>query len=328
MKARTFRISLLAALLCVFTITSAASAGEPLRIATGGKNGTYCACAQDMAAAAKKKGLDVEVINTSGSMENIKLLKSGDADIAFVQSDVLGFLFQKDKDAGRKFKVLFPLYDEEVHILANDKIKSIKDFEKRRIATGNQKSGSWLTVSTIVFQEAIPSVKKVTDLSPEEAVIALLSGQVDAMVYVAGKPTPLFEKLNKMKKDPKKAKLLDKIHMLPVDDPKLLSAYYHQSKLGPSDYPWMKEEVPTLAVKAYVVRYDPNYDEYDSHTAEKDPQIAQLIQVVKENIGQWKKTGHEKWKQVNIDAPLLPPWERDPFLLNDVQVEDLEKMFE
>ncbi|MEW5733793.1 MAG: TAXI family TRAP transporter solute-binding subunit [Thermodesulfobacteriota bacterium] len=327
MNSKTFRVGLLTFLAFALVFASGASAAEPLRVATGGPNGTYCAFAKEIAAAAKGQGLDIEVLNTAGSMENIKLLKTGKADVAFVQSDVLGFLLQTEKNAAREFKVIFPLYNEEVQILANNKIQSISDFKGKRIVTGSQRSGSWLTVSNIIFQLAIPTVNKITDMDPDDAVIAVLTGRADAMVYVGGRPTPLFTKLEKMAQDPKQCKLLQKVHMLPVDDSKLLSAYYTQSTLGPSDYSWMSSQIPTLAVKAYMIRFDPQYNASEVRANPKDQQISQLIKVVRDNIETWKKSGHDKWKQVDIDAKLLAPWEREPLLMNDVQVEDLKDIF-
>lgn len=59
-------------------------------IATGGQNGAYYAVAKKYAALVQKEGLTLEVRETAGSVENLKLLadKTSGVSIAIVQSGV------------------------------------------------------------------------------------------------------------------------------------------------------------------------------------------------------------------------------------------------
>ncbi len=60
-----------------------------ITIATGGEGGKYERAGVLIAAQLKKKGADAEVINTTGSVENLQLLRDGDAHIVLSQADTL-----------------------------------------------------------------------------------------------------------------------------------------------------------------------------------------------------------------------------------------------
>src|SRR4051812_38999577 len=72
---------------------SPASADEALGIVTGPKTGTYYAFGKDIAQVAGKAGIDVDIKQSEGSIDNIKRINSSEnAALGIVQSDVLGFL--------------------------------------------------------------------------------------------------------------------------------------------------------------------------------------------------------------------------------------------
>jgi len=60
-----------------------------LTIAAGQPGGTYRAFAVRYAAFLKNEGIDLQIRQTAGSMENISLLRNGSVDLAFVQGGTL-----------------------------------------------------------------------------------------------------------------------------------------------------------------------------------------------------------------------------------------------
>lgn len=183
----------------------AVCAGEDhdLRIATGSKLGTYFRFGSDIAGIAQQHGVTVKVLNTQGSLDNLELMKRGRADLAIVQSDAIGVLYQIDPDFVNDLRVVFSLYPEEVHILARKNIASIDDLSRKKVATGTEKSGNNVTMMILLNKMIVAGVEKVKDLSPKDAVTAVLTGDIDAMAYASGKPADLFMCLNKLQGDPK-----------------------------------------------------------------------------------------------------------------------------
>ena len=123
------------------------SAEKPtIRFATGPKNGNY----QYFGELLKKKAdkVDIQLRTTAGSMENLRLISSGDIDMAIVQSDVLAML--GTKFPGRKLiSEQSTLYEEMVQLIVNSNsgIKSIEDINPRKttIYIGPEGSGTSMT---------------------------------------------------------------------------------------------------------------------------------------------------------------------------------------
>jgi TRAP-type uncharacterized transport system substrate-binding protein len=61
-------------------------------IATGSSDGSYFQIAQDIKNVAGKENIDIQVMPTKGSIENIQLLGAGKVDLAIVQLDALRFV--------------------------------------------------------------------------------------------------------------------------------------------------------------------------------------------------------------------------------------------
>ena len=59
-----------------------------IRFAAGGVDGQYYALAEQYAEALGAHGIEVEVLETAGTVENFALLKAGDADVALLQGGI------------------------------------------------------------------------------------------------------------------------------------------------------------------------------------------------------------------------------------------------
>ena len=69
-----------------------ASVASAFTIATGPSDGSYSQIAQDIKSVAGKENIDIQVMPTKGSLENIQLLGTGKVDMAIVQLDALRFV--------------------------------------------------------------------------------------------------------------------------------------------------------------------------------------------------------------------------------------------
>jgi TRAP transporter TAXI family solute receptor len=288
-------------------------AAQGLGMVTGSKAGTYFQFGQDLARLARTRGLDLMVKESEGSIANIlRLVSAENAMLAIVQSDVLGFLRRSEdpevRHIAERLRLVFPFYNEEVHLFARKQIRRFEDLEGKRVVVGTQGSGNWLTSSNLLLTVKVRPAERI-ELPPPEAVHAVLRGEADAMFYVAGKPVKLFTAVSELQKDPQYAKLVEEVHFVPLNHEDMLREYA-ASAIGPGNYGWVAETVPTVAVKAVLISYDFS-SRRTPYYRKRCEQLSQLHRLVRDNVAELKQSGHPKWKEVDLDEA-IGIWERDP----------------
>ncbi len=338
-----------AALLILMVISSAAFSANAqakdicndkmrqIGVVTGGAKGTYKKIGSDLHRLMSRElgtdYLELCVKESAGSFANVQRLASAEnAGIGIVQSDVIETLKTQELNSSRDIKelrLIAPLYNEEVHILANKKVKSLKDLANKKLNVGTFRGGSWVTATAIIQALNLPIEKHPTILTMDqsEALEAVLDGEIDAMIYVAGKPVELFADLKKYKG----SKRMKNVHFVSgaredFDDASNLP--YFQTEITPQDYPWMEESVSTLAVKALLISYDfaKITDSFSkrklNYFERRCSQFDQIGTVLRDNIGSLKNNvngWHSKWQQVDLDAQ-VPGWERDLCSWNSISI--------
>lgn len=276
---------------------------KQIGMVTGSKTGTYIQFGNDIAGVAKTVGLDILVKDSQGSIDNIRRINSKkNATFGIVQSDVLGFLSRSENPEMRqlagRLRLIFPFYNEEVHLFANKAVTVLNDLQGKRVVVGEQGSGTWLTaINTLQITGVKPA--ELLSLPPLQGVTAVLKGEADALFYVAGKPVSLFTKVGNLINKPEFAPMLANVHFVPLDDARLLREY-PAAKLNQTDYEWMSGETPTIAVKAVLMSFDFS-GKQNSYFVQRCQQLATLGQAIRANLSQLKQTGHPKWKEVNLD---------------------------
>lgn len=288
------------------------SDARQIGMVTGSKTGTYIQFGNDIAGVAKTVGLDILVKDSQGSIDNIKRINSKEnATFGIVQSDVLGFLSRSESPEMRqvagRLRLIFPFYNEEVHLFANKSIKSFNDLQGKKVVVGEQGSGTWLTAMNLL---QLTGVKPAETLNtpPLQGVTAVLKGEADAMFYVAGKPVNLFTKVGNLITKADFAPLLANVHFVPLDDPRMLREY-QPARIGLADYDWLQEDVPTIAVKAVLMSFDFS-GKQSPYFVRRCQQLAKLGQAIRASIDQLRQTGHPKWKEVNLDEK-VGVWQLD-----------------
>jgi TRAP transporter TAXI family solute receptor len=285
---------------------------EGIGMVTGSKTGTYIKFGRDIAKMARKVGLDILVKKSEGSLDNIRLLVSREnAAFGIVQSDVLGFLSGDDDPATRRIsgrlRLVFPFYNEEVHLFARREIRRFEDLDGKRVVVGTRGSGNWVTSTNLLRMLDVNPAERV-ELSPIDGASAVLAGDADAMFYVAGKPVQLFTNIRDMEKDPRYANLVREVHFVPLNHEKMLQEYV-VAAIGSDDYEWLDETVPTVAVKAVLVSFDFS-SKRNLYYRKRCEQLSKLGRVIRDNFAELQQTGHRKWKEVDLDEK-IGIWRRD-----------------
>ncbi|MEK8017376.1 MAG: TAXI family TRAP transporter solute-binding subunit [Candidatus Parabeggiatoa sp.] len=222
----------------------------------------------------------------NGSLDNINAIHDRpDIQLGIAQSDALSYMrdYLGEAQKMKQIKMVFPLYNKEVHILAKKEISSFYDLTGKSVAIGQEKSDSYLT-ATQLFKLAKIEPKYVKK-GGTEAINELLNGQIDAIFHVAGYPVKCFKDI---------AQNSD-LHLLPITPKKEFTYLYPSTTIPASTYgDWQKEYVQTIAVKAVLITYD--YNERNDICNN----VGKLANKIYNNLDWLKQNGHEKWKTVNF----------------------------
>jgi TRAP transporter TAXI family solute receptor len=301
---RSIAARLAAALIFVLSLGTPATAQEfEKNILTGGPTGTYIQFGRDIAGIVDACGLTLNVNESAGSLENfLGVRKRSFTQFGIVQSDVLEYLrtyAADDADIARAIagvRIAFPLYNEEVHVLATRDIADLAGLDGRRVAVGVEDSGTFLTASLVLDLAGVDPAERVT-INADEALQRLLAGEIDAFFYVAGAPTRIFED---------EAIDGERFHLVPIADP-VLQAVYLPAEIEAGTYPFQDGPVNVIAVKAVLMTYEfnPGRNAYHRASCEAVTDVSNLILTQFDDL---RETGHPKWQEVDLnDIP--PGWE-------------------
>jgi uncharacterized protein len=288
-------ITTFVALVLVLGVGAVASAAD-LGIITGGEKGTYYQFGLNLQALGKQKGVNVTVHNSKGSIENVyAVYQRPGVQLGIVQSDVLAFVSRVQTDPvlkriAKKTRLVFPLYNEEVHVLARGGIAGFEELADKRVAIGREGSGNYLT-ARLLFNLSEITPREMVPIDTDEALAELKAGRIDAMFYVAGYPVKLFAE---------GVTDADGLALVPILD-KTIAEYYASSEIPAGTYGWQSAPVPTVAVKAALVSFD--YRRLNCDV------VGQFAKTIADNMEWLVKNGHPKWKSVDLNYP-LKGWEQ------------------
>ena len=185
---KRFIIHCSAAILLLLLAASLCPAAEDMGIITGGEKGTYYQFGLDLQRLTKPTGVNLTVYPSKGSIENIfAVYQRPGVQLGIVQSDVLAFVARVQSDPvlsriAKKTRMVFPLYNEEVHLLARRGIRDFDDLTGRRVAVGRDGSGTYLTarllfkLSEVAPSEMVPGVSPCSPLRLDGVSVARLAG--------------------------------------------------------------------------------------------------------------------------------------------------------
>lgn len=297
--------------------------GKSLGMVTGSLTGTYYRFGNDIRKAVLPDDVKIDVKESTGSVDNINRITSNEnAALGIVQSDVLGFLMRSQEPQSKKIaenlRMVFPFYQEEVHVIALSHVRNFYHLNGKTVIVGPNGSGSWLTAMNLFNLTGVRPAKLLR-LSAEEGLIEILRGRADAMIFVGGKPVKLFENLNQVIEE--KDKELERVHLVALDDKKLL-AEYAPAQITPADYKFVDRNIPTIAVTAVLVTY--NFASEDSTYAQaRCDEIHKFSKSLSGRVDELRKSGHPKWREVNLNAD-VGVWKRDECSVSNPATKSIE----
>lgn len=283
------------------TIRSRINSGT-VGIISGGIGGTYIRIATDLATVLDDGDkLRILPVAGKGSVQNITdILYLRGIDIGIVQSDVLAYLKNQGvhKSISNRIHYLTKLYNEEFHLVASNRFKSISQLVGQKVNFGVKGSGTYMTASTVFKALGI----KVKPVSHDQALALdkIKKGQIAATVYVTGKPARAIAAL----------KGRQGYRLLSVPYSQNLRTTYLPASLSSEDYPALipaGANVKTIAVGAVmaVFNWPANTGRYKKVKAFVDGFFSNFDKFQKE-------PRHKKWREVNLAAE-LPGWIRFPY---------------
>lgn len=300
-------------LLFFYTFPAWAGSGEAIGLATGSKTGTYIKIGRDIAKyVAQPVNLHLFVVESAGSTDNIMKLTDDTQNtlLAIVQSDVLHKLKSPEsapelQQIAAQLRLIYPLYNEAVHLLAKTEIQQFSDLSGKKVNIGKATSGTAMTANNL-FELARVEPGERLDLDTDQALLKLLQGEIDAMVYVGAKPNGfLLEKMRTFEADDDLKPFLDGIHFVPLDNLASLSGEYVAETFSHEDYPIISNEVKTLALKALLITLDIS-SEKDSFHQQRCRQLGQLARALRQNFARLQTEGEakDKWQQIDLNQTL------------------------
>jgi len=177
----------------------------------------------------------------------------------------------------------------------SDDIRTIDQLAGATVNFGNKGAGTYMT-STVVFDSLGINVTPTT-FDQALALEKLKSGEIDAIVYIAGKPARLFTEITPQ----------DGLRLVSVPFSEPLQDAYLPSSFSDQDYGGLVppgEQIETIAVGAVmaVFNWQPGTFRYQK--------VERFITAFFENFQQFlQKPRHDKWQEVNLAAE-LPGWTR------------------
>ena len=233
-----------------------------------------------------------------GSVQNVSdMLFLKGVDVGIVQSDVLSFFRRTKRFPGIENRLAYitKLYNEEFHVLSSMKYLCIDDLGGRRVNFGLKDSGTAMTAEAVFAAHKVQVERYFYDQTT--ALQKLKNGELDAIVFVSGKPARTFNQIS----------YKDRVHFLDVTYVDDLQGDYLPATISNEDYPDLvapNEKVATVAVGAVMAVYNwkssnPRYRK-----------VKGFIDAFFSNIKNFREPPrHPKWREVNLSSS-VPGWKR------------------
>jgi hypothetical protein len=189
---------------CTIALAAALLAGAALSqqktiaIATGGTGGVYYPLGGGLANILSKNlpGYQATAEVTGGSVDNLKLIGTGQSELAFSMADAALDAFNgEDKFKSGKVAVrtLMVLYPNRMHVVTIEGtgIQKMADLKGKRVSTGSPGSATEVMAFRVLEASGLDKDKdmKRERLGAAESVNAIKDRKIDAFFWVGGLPT-------------------------------------------------------------------------------------------------------------------------------------------
>jgi TRAP transporter TAXI family solute receptor len=230
-------------------------------IASGPEAGEYHPIADALITRVTTLGETIKIRNlaTHGSVENVRLLGTREADYAFIESNIAAMAAAAEGPfAGERtatsLRALGSLFPEPVHLVVAGAsgIRTVADLRGKRVALGRPDSGTRADAVAVLAAHGLAAtdLAEVRDDSLEAAAARLGAGRLDAVFATIGAPTRDLQRL--ATRHPIRLISLDvgAIERLVAQNPGLVRLL-----VPASTYPGQREDVRTIAATALLVTH-------------------------------------------------------------------------
>ena len=264
-------------LLCIVAcLTGTAAQADDLSLCTARADGNYYAAGEAIRSRLSADRLRLELLETAGSVDNLKKLARGECDAAIVQLDA--YLVYQEANRSERLELARPsyLYEEYVHLICRRDagIASIEDLSgaeaQHTVMIGEAASGSAATWRYFTLLDSSYESVATQTIGGTQALAALRkSASAACMIFVSGLHSPFSAAVDGAG---------DSLMIVPVDDPDLDEArfggerIYRFRRIPAGTYPALESggkrgDLETLTVGATLFvtqRWAAEY--YDTNT--------------------------------------------------------------
>ncbi|MGW2935135.1 TAXI family TRAP transporter solute-binding subunit [Streptomyces sp. NPDC001156] len=196
--------------------------------------------------------VDVRLLNSDGSQENVRRVATGTADFTIAAADAVETYKLEHKAGAGRLRGCARLYDDYVHLVVprSSTVRSVADLEGRRVAIGPGGSGVRLIAEHVLQAAGLDPKKDITPLSDGIGTMPdlLRRHRIDAFFWSGGLPTGAITELSKhfaIRLVPISTDLVAKLHAQGG------ASHYYRASVMPADaYPDAQQgsAVQTVAV--------------------------------------------------------------------------------
>jgi TRAP transporter TAXI family solute receptor len=229
-----------------------------ISIATGGTGGVYYVYGGALARLISESipGVEATAEVTSASIDNLKFLRDGKADLAFTLADTL-----KDASEGKgafegrpiDLRALAVLYTNVTHVVTKKGagIGKLEDLRGKVVSMGSAGSGTETIADRTLSAAGLDPSKDIKreNLSAQASADALKDGKIDAFFWSGGLPTAAV--LDLAISAP--TRILDTASVLPGLQARYGETLYRPVSIPPSTYTSIDAEVHTFGVSNVLV---------------------------------------------------------------------------
>ncbi|TGB02456.1 TAXI family TRAP transporter solute-binding subunit [Halobacillus salinus] len=228
-----------------------------VNILTGGPQGTYYPLGGAFATIINNNvdGVEANATSTGASVENMKSLRDGDGELAFVQTDIASYAAEGklmfEGDQIDNVQAVGTLYPETIQIVTtkDSGIETVADLEGKVVSVGAPGSGTYANAENIlsIHDLSIDEDIEARNLAFGDSTSGIQDGTIDAAFITSGTPTGAVESL---------AATAD-VNIVKFEESKIQAlidefGYYAEDEIAEGTY-GLEEPVKTVAVQAMLV---------------------------------------------------------------------------
>jgi TRAP-type uncharacterized transport system substrate-binding protein len=246
--------------------------------------------------AGEQNRLRVLPVAGAGASQNAKdVMFARGIDFAILQTDLLDEIKRNPPFPGveKYLQYVTKLYDQQLHVLVGADVQSIEDLRGKKVNFGLPDGGTFTTAAAVFKTLGIEP--DVTTLPYPLALDKLRRGEISALIYVATKPSRLFQDIRPE----------EHLHFLPITGD--LPPIYTADTITSDDYPELVSRngpVKTIGVGTVLVAY--NWPA----KSERYQRVTRFVQAFFANLKEIKGR-RPKWREFDVSASVAG-WTRFP----------------